>query len=86
MQEATLSLRNGKAVLDMMGRLGLRIESVSKTKIHDGGNHLLNVGSFHCRFNREKAFHGRSNTNRQQGHGIPLHINTEAPCTAMQRL
>ena len=63
-------------VKDMLGMLGLPIEGVSKRKIHDGGN----SGSFHCRFNREKAFHGLScDTIRQQGHGIPLHIHTEAP-------
>ena len=62
-------------------------KGVPATKTHDGGNHLLNGGSFHCLFNREKAFHGLScNTKRQQGHDIPLHIHTEAPCTAMQRL
>ena len=70
----------------MLGVLGLPIESVSKMKTHDGGNHLLNGGSFHCPFNRETGVGLSCNTNRQEGHDIPLHIHTEAPCTAMQRL
>ena len=65
----------------------LGMESVIATKTHDGCNNLFNSGIFHRLFDWERAFRGLSYyTNRQQCHNMPMHIHTEAPCTAMRRL